>query len=245
APGDPALALAPAARVGSYRGFVFATAAADGPPLDACVEPVAEAIDNLIDRAPAGAVAPDGAMLRQRCTGNWKLHADCANDFALTTFARTTFAAPEPVAALLPPAGMPADAAYLRAMIDRHGAAGTAEILGPRPRNRFLYPNLIVVPESRQIHLLQPVSVDCTVVHSASFRLAGAPQETNRQAAQALGARYSHEPRDDGPAASNALQSSIRESGGVWIALPETAGSPPFGQYGAWRALMDDPADAR
>ncbi len=72
-PGDPAYALARAPRVDSYRGFVFASMAADGPGLAEYLGDIAAALDNMADRAPAGTLSADGGVLRQVFRGNWKL----------------------------------------------------------------------------------------------------------------------------------------------------------------------------
>ena len=42
----------PVARVKSYRGFVFATEAADGPDLEESLGHMTTSLDDLIDRAP-------------------------------------------------------------------------------------------------------------------------------------------------------------------------------------------------
>lgn len=80
AAGDPAFALAPVARVASYRGFVFASQAADGPDLPSYLGRMTAAIDNLVDRAPAGEVTLAGGTFRVAYDGNWKLHMENAND---------------------------------------------------------------------------------------------------------------------------------------------------------------------
>ena len=77
---DPRLHLSPAPRVESYRGFVFASRAKNGPSLSAFLGQMADAIDNLVDRAPEGKVTIDGGSLRVRYPGNWKLHHENAND---------------------------------------------------------------------------------------------------------------------------------------------------------------------
>lgn len=72
--------IARAPRVESYRGFVFASHAADGPPLSDFLEGIALAIDNLVDRAPAGRVTQIGGALRMVYRGNWKLFMENAVD---------------------------------------------------------------------------------------------------------------------------------------------------------------------
>ena len=79
-PKDPALGLERAARVESYRGFVFASRAADGPSLTEYLGPMTRAFDNMVDRSPTGEIEMTGGGFRQRYRGNWKLHMENAND---------------------------------------------------------------------------------------------------------------------------------------------------------------------
>jgi hypothetical protein len=48
-----------APRVGEYRGFMFASLAAKGPSLEDHIGPMKGNIDDLVDRAPDGALALD------------------------------------------------------------------------------------------------------------------------------------------------------------------------------------------
>lgn len=78
---DAALrSVARAPRVESYRGFVFASHAADGPGLTEFLGGIAFAIDNLVDRAPAGRVTQIGGALKMVYRGNWKLFMENAVD---------------------------------------------------------------------------------------------------------------------------------------------------------------------
>ena len=72
-PGDPAYALDCVPRVDSYRGFVFASMAPDGPGLAEYLGDIAAALDNMADRAPDGTLSAAGGVLRQEYRGNWKL----------------------------------------------------------------------------------------------------------------------------------------------------------------------------
>jgi phenylpropionate dioxygenase-like ring-hydroxylating dioxygenase large terminal subunit len=72
--------LAAVPRSASYRGFVFASLAADGPDLATFLGPAAAAIDNLIDRAPNGTITLSGGGFRQDYAGNWKFHMENSND---------------------------------------------------------------------------------------------------------------------------------------------------------------------
>lgn len=200
-PGDPALALAPAARVAVHRGFVFATGAADGPDLAAYLGPQAAMLDALADASPVGTATLEGAMFRDRRPGNWKRHAERSGDLARL--------------------------------------AGAA----PRDDGHLIWPNLVVVQEAARIHVLQPVSVDCTIVHSACLRLGGMPDEAHRQAERALGAQMSREPALV-PANPGAPDPGREAGAADWIDLPAAAARDGAAaasarmQYAAWRAYM-------
>ncbi len=75
-----------AARVAGYRGFVFASLAETGPPLADYLGDLAEALDNMADRAPEGELEMVGGCLRQTFRGNWKLHMENAVDMVHPMF---------------------------------------------------------------------------------------------------------------------------------------------------------------
>jgi phenylpropionate dioxygenase-like ring-hydroxylating dioxygenase large terminal subunit len=75
-----ALGLGRVPRVESYRGFVFGSHADTGPDLEGFLGPLASAIDNLVDRAPAGTVSAAGGRLRMAYRGNWKMFLENAVD---------------------------------------------------------------------------------------------------------------------------------------------------------------------
>ena len=77
---DKALHLISAARVESYRGFIFASKATAGPNLYDFLGHMTEAIDNLLDRSPDGEIVMEGGHFSVRYPGNWKLHHENAND---------------------------------------------------------------------------------------------------------------------------------------------------------------------
>jgi phenylpropionate dioxygenase-like ring-hydroxylating dioxygenase large terminal subunit len=77
---DPRLSLARVPRIESYRGFVFGNLAPEGESLAAFLGPMAEAIDNIVDRAPDGDIEQSGGIARQEYRGNWKFHHENAND---------------------------------------------------------------------------------------------------------------------------------------------------------------------
>ena len=71
-----AFGLARVPRVGEYRGFVFASLAARGPSFEDHIGPMKGNIDDLVDRAPDGALALDAGMHRYVFNGNWKLQVE-------------------------------------------------------------------------------------------------------------------------------------------------------------------------
>ena len=68
--------LARVPRIGEYRGFVFASLAAAGASFEDHIGPIRSNIDDLVDRAPDGALAFDLGMHRYAFNGNWKLQVE-------------------------------------------------------------------------------------------------------------------------------------------------------------------------
>lgn len=78
---DPATHdLAQLPRVESYRGFVFASAASDGPSLAEHLGRAAEAIDRLLLTSPAQEVRVPRRWLSHEIASNWKLLAENETD---------------------------------------------------------------------------------------------------------------------------------------------------------------------
>jgi phenylpropionate dioxygenase-like ring-hydroxylating dioxygenase large terminal subunit len=67
------MGLTPAPRVAEYRGFVFASLAAEGPTLDEHLGRSKGIIDLLVDASPTGEIFVDGGMHKTVYRGNWKL----------------------------------------------------------------------------------------------------------------------------------------------------------------------------
>ncbi len=72
--------LRPVARVQSYRGFVFASLAAEGPSLDDHLGPIKTSFDDMVDRAPDGEIEVAGGIFKHYYDGNWKLYIENVND---------------------------------------------------------------------------------------------------------------------------------------------------------------------
>jgi phenylpropionate dioxygenase-like ring-hydroxylating dioxygenase large terminal subunit len=77
---DPSLGMIPAPRVGTYRGFIFASLAAAGPELEEFLGPTTDAIDNMLDRAPGGRLEVAGGCFRVRQRSNWKIYLENMHD---------------------------------------------------------------------------------------------------------------------------------------------------------------------
>jgi len=67
------LGLVNVPRVESYRGFLFASLAADGPTLSDFLGPLSSSFDDMVDRAPDGEVEVAGGVFKHAYHGNWKL----------------------------------------------------------------------------------------------------------------------------------------------------------------------------
>lgn len=74
-------------RVESYRGFVFASQAEDGPGLVEFLGGARSSLDNLCDRSPEGEVEVAGGIFRVMQPSNWKVFYENLND---TMHARVT-----------------------------------------------------------------------------------------------------------------------------------------------------------
>lgn len=86
-PTDPTFSMRRVARVESYRGFVFASQAKDGPALEDFLGGVRSSIDNLCDRSPVGEVEVAGGIFRVMQRSNWKVFYENLHD---TMHARVT-----------------------------------------------------------------------------------------------------------------------------------------------------------
>lgn len=81
-----AAGMAAAARVDAYRGFVFASLAADGPGLAEFLGRMTTSFDDMVDRAPDGAVSVAGGVFKHAYDGNWKLYLENLCDAAHPIF---------------------------------------------------------------------------------------------------------------------------------------------------------------
>jgi phenylpropionate dioxygenase-like ring-hydroxylating dioxygenase large terminal subunit len=89
------LALASVPRVDTYRGFIFASLAEEGPSLLEFLGPMTSSFDDLVDRSPTGQVEVAGGVFKHAYNGNWKLVLENHNDTVHPAFvhASSVFAA--------------------------------------------------------------------------------------------------------------------------------------------------------
>jgi hypothetical protein len=69
---------------------------------------------------------------------------------------------------------------YISALEAKKGKQAVAEILKVRRWNSNIYPNLSMMSQFQQLRIIQPISVNRTVVHTYNFRLRGAPDQMFR-----------------------------------------------------------------
>jgi len=229
-PADGSLDLVRVPRVRNYRGFNFASLAAEGPGLEEWLGPVITSFDDLVDRAPGGALEVAGGVSRHAYDGNWKLVIENHNDTLHPRFVHASSVAAardqkdsvhsdgagEVQIKQMRQNGAPAhvweglgiwashhghsfmgdyhtDAnmaaraeedpvqkAYRTALEETHGVERTREILAVQRFNTVVYPNLSFMSRFRQLRVVQPVSVNRTVVVTYTFRMPKAPPEMFR-----------------------------------------------------------------
>lgn len=85
-PDDPATAMVQAARVESYRGFVFASLASEGLSLAEFLGPMTQSFDDMVDRAPEDDLELAGGVFKHAYDGNWKLYLENLCDAAHPIF---------------------------------------------------------------------------------------------------------------------------------------------------------------
>ncbi|MGB0629346.1 MAG: aromatic ring-hydroxylating oxygenase subunit alpha [Alphaproteobacteria bacterium] len=85
-PNDPNTAMVRAPRVESYRGFIFASLAKDGPDLTDFLGYMTTSFDDMVDRAPDGEIEIAGGVFKHAFDGNWKLYLENLCDAAHPLF---------------------------------------------------------------------------------------------------------------------------------------------------------------
>jgi phenylpropionate dioxygenase-like ring-hydroxylating dioxygenase large terminal subunit len=85
-PLSPKTAMVAVPRVKSYRGFVFASEAAEGESLEDFLGHMATSLDDMIDRAPDGEIEIAGGCFKHSYDANWKLYLENLCDAAHPIF---------------------------------------------------------------------------------------------------------------------------------------------------------------
>jgi phenylpropionate dioxygenase-like ring-hydroxylating dioxygenase large terminal subunit len=85
-PANPKTSMLRVPRVTSYRGFVFASEAADGPDLADALGYMATSLDDMVDRAPDGKIEVAGGVFKHAYDANWKLYFENLCDAAHPLF---------------------------------------------------------------------------------------------------------------------------------------------------------------
>ena len=70
---DPQRGMVRVPRVDSYRGFIFASLAEEGPGLEDFLGYMTTSFDDMVDRAPEGELEVAGGIIKHTYDGNWKL----------------------------------------------------------------------------------------------------------------------------------------------------------------------------
>jgi phenylpropionate dioxygenase-like ring-hydroxylating dioxygenase large terminal subunit len=81
-PKNPRTAMTKVPRVVSYRGFIFASLATDGPSLEESLGHMKTSLDDMVDRAPDGEIEVAGGVFRHAYNGNWKIYLENLCDAA-------------------------------------------------------------------------------------------------------------------------------------------------------------------
>jgi len=103
------LRLKPVPRIARYRGFIFASLAADGPDLEEFLGPAKASFDDLVDRAPGGELEIAGGVFKHGYNGNWKLMLENHLDGAHPAYVHASSVA---VARNAPEPGRPGEEHY-------------------------------------------------------------------------------------------------------------------------------------
>jgi phenylpropionate dioxygenase-like ring-hydroxylating dioxygenase large terminal subunit len=83
--------LARAPRMGEYRGFVFASLAAEGPSLDEHLGHGKKFIDRLVEMSPEGEIELSAGWVRHKFEANWKMLYENDTDGYHPEFVHTSF----------------------------------------------------------------------------------------------------------------------------------------------------------
>lgn len=91
---DPSLGMGRVPRMEVYRGFVFASLAADGPTLMEHLGSARDSIDEVVDKAPGDAIDLSGGVHKYMFRGNWKLQLENVVDMYHVPFSHESTLGP-------------------------------------------------------------------------------------------------------------------------------------------------------
>lgn len=167
------------ARVGSYRGFVFASLDPDVPELTDHLANALPYLDRLADSGPDGLVVRSGVQ-RYGYDGNWKMQLENAVDNYHVSFVHQSFV--DIIAQQTGTRGRWHDG-YCR---DLGNGQGLLEFpptgppaTGGEPFNLVIFPNFAWV--GTQIRIVTPVAVNRSLVEVYPTLLAGVPDDVNEK----------------------------------------------------------------
>lgn len=203
-----AMSLRPVPRVGSYRGFVFASLSSVGRSLDEHLGRAKTHIDNYVDRSPVGTItASRSGVYKYTYDGNWKIQLEGSVEGYHVAFTHATFLqiakkknpgiidhfrnpdlrgidlgnGHNIIEVLrLPPELVRQlyPESFRNQIIERVGEAGMYDILGTT-KNLVLFPNVALL--EHQIRVIRPLAVDRTLVEIHHTLLDEAPPAVNEQ----------------------------------------------------------------
>ena len=177
-PKDPKMAMLPVPRVKSYRGFIFASGASDGPSLEESLGHMTTSLDDMIDRAPDGEIAI--RQMRQ----NGAPYSFWESQVGIWTYpnGHSYLGDYHDDSKLVAALNDPVFRQYIAALERKKGKAEAKRILEVRRWNSNIYPNVSLMSQFQQLRVVYPIAANRTVVHAYSFRLKGAPEEMFRNA---------------------------------------------------------------
>jgi phenylpropionate dioxygenase-like ring-hydroxylating dioxygenase large terminal subunit len=286
---NPKVAMEAVPRVKSYRGFIFASEADEGPSLEESLGHMMTSLDDMVDRAPEGELEAAGGVFKHGYDGNWKVYFENLCDAAHPIFThRSSIEAAQAqsdavysdgsgeiairqmrqngapysfwesqvgiwtypnghsylgdyhddsklVAALQDPVFRE----YIAALEKNKGKAETKRILEVRRWNSNIYPNVSLMSQFQQLRVVQPISVNRTVVHTYNFRMKGAPEQMFRNTiafANIVNGTGSLVLTDD-LEIYNRIDIGLRSEGAEWLQIGRGYQSDQPDEYGGRRGV--------
>lgn len=202
------LGLRAVPRVGSYRGFVFASLSPTGRSLDEHLGRAKPHIDNYVDRSPLGTItAGKSGVYKYDYDGNWKIQLEGSVEGYHVFFTHASFLEiakkKNPGLAeqfnnpdmrgidlgnghnIIEVFRLPRELVnqvypegFRKQIIERVGEEGMYDILGTT-KNLVLFPNMALL--EHQIRVIRPLGAAKTQVDSYHTLLDGAPEAVNIQ----------------------------------------------------------------